>query len=350
MVRLLPLAAAAAASFGLGGAAAEAPKISKPRPAPADRPMVVQPLPPANFDNQLQIGGDDVKARASSTRLSVHVLVNGTGPYRFLVDSGADTSVVGLKIARDLQLPLGSPAILNSTTARQLVDRVRVDQLTLGPTTVRNLQLPALRETDVGGQGLIGIDAMVQQRLMLDFENKVIRVEDARTPVRPEPGEIVVTAKRQRGQLILTQVRAGGIALDAIIDTGSEVSIGNSALRQKLVRRNQEFWMVPATGVTGVTVQVEMTIVRELVLGPVTLYDVPVAFADVPPFKLFGVANEPALLLGTDMLSTFRKVSLDFRARKVRFQLRKCGTAGIVLSTAPTHALSRLKGSVEACA
>ncbi len=46
--------------------------------------------------------------------------------------------------------------------------------------------------------------------------------------------------------------------------------------------------------------------------------------------------DEPALLLGTDLLETFRRVSLDFRSRKVRFQLRKCGTTGILISTQPT--------------
>jgi hypothetical protein len=55
------------------------------------------------------------------------------------------------------------------------------------------------------------------------------------------------------------------------------------------------------------------------------------------------------LLLGTDLLDTFRRVSLDFRARKVRFQLRKCGTSGIVISTDPsafTRIVSGDDGSV----
>ena len=55
---------------------------------------------------------------------------------------------------------------------------------------------------------------------------------------------------------------------------------------------------------------------------------------DPSPYRpLFGLSDEPALLLGTDILETFRRVSLDFRARKVRFQLRKCDTQGIILST-----------------
>ena len=85
--------------------------------------------------------------RARSKRAScVDVRVNGRGPYRFVVDSGADTSVVGLRIARDLQLPLGTPAILNGMTARSIVDRVMVDQLTLGAEHRQQPRASRLRE------------------------------------------------------------------------------------------------------------------------------------------------------------------------------------------------------------
>ena len=322
-----------ASATQVAAADADPPQIGKPRPAPATPPDV-PPLPPAQFDSTLAVGGEDLKAREVSTRLNVDVRINGRGPYRFVVDSGADTSVVGLRIARDLQLPLGNPAILNATTSRNVVDRVKVGALTIGGSTIPDLELPALRESDVGGDGLIGIDALTEQRLMMDFEAHQVRVEDARKPFRPSPDDIVVTARRMRGQLILTQVHAGNVPLDAVIDTGSEVTIGNLALRDKLLgRHGTRFWTVDATGVTGVTVKLQMATISHLQLGPITLQDVPIAFADVPPFALFGLADEPALLLGTDLLETFRRISLDFRARKVRFQLRRCGTDGVTIST-----------------
>jgi hypothetical protein len=330
-------------------AAAEPPHISKPRPVPPSTPSNVPPLPPAVIDNKLAVGGQDIKAKKVSTRLSVEVQVNGRGPYRFLVDSGADTSVVGLKIAHDLELPLGTPAILNGTTDRSLVDRVKVEALTLGPTTIRNLELPALKEDDVGGDGIIGIDALVQERLMMDFEQRDIKVEDARIPVKALPGEIVVVGFRRHGQLILTQVRAGSTPVEAVIDTGSEITIGNSLLRDKLLHSGRDkFWTVPATGVTGVTVNLQLALIRELQLGPVTLQDVPIAFADVPPFKLFGLDDEPAILLGTDLLETFRRVSLDFLARKVRFQLRRCKTDAVFVSTSPSEMATRISSSGDA--
>ncbi|HVF36599.1 MAG TPA: retroviral-like aspartic protease family protein, partial [Sphingomicrobium sp.] len=300
-------------------------------------------LPPAVIDNSLAIGGDDVDARRVRTRMTVDVRVNGRGPYRFLVDSGADSSVVGLRIARDLQLPVGTPITLNAMTGSARVDRVLVDELTLGPTTIHNLELPALREQFLGGEGMIGIDALVRQRLMMDFEQRTIKVEDARQPAQMLDGVIVVTAQRRRGQLILTQVRAAGLPVEAVIDTGSEITIGNLALRDKLFRRHPDkFVTVQATGVTGVTMDLHLARIAELQLGSVTLNNVPIAFADVPPFRVFGLDKQPALLLGTDLLATFRRVSLDFRSRKVRFQLRKCGTTGIIVSSVPVSAFERM--------
>lgn len=336
---------------GGGLTAAEPPKISKPRPAPPDLKPDVPPLPPAIIDPTLAVGGDEVEAKKIETRLSVEVQVNGRGPYRFIVDSGADTSVVGLRIARELELPLGRPAILNGMTSRDIVDRVKVAELSFGPTTVRDLELPALREEDVGGEGMIGIDALVQQRLLMDFEDRLIKVEDARVRYRPQPGEIVVTARRYRGQLILTHVRAAGLPLDAVIDTGTQVTIGNLALRDKLIKGNRDkFVTIPIIGVTGVRAELQMAKIGELQIGPINIADVPIAFADVPPFKLFGLADQPALLIGTDLLEVFRRVSLDFKARKARFQLRKCKTEGVILSTDPNN-FSRLSstGTYDVC-
>jgi len=330
--------------------AAQAPRISKPRPAPPSA-STMPPLPPAIIDNTLTIGGENIKARRVETRLSVEVRVNGHGPYQFLVDSGADTSVVGMRIARELQLPLGTPAILNGMTERSLVDRVKVDSLTLGPTEVADLQLPTLSEEDVGGQGMIGIDALVRRRLMMDFEKRLITVEDATKPPKHLPDEVVIIARRSRGQLILTNVKARGVSLDAVIDTGAEMTIGNPLLRDKLVRRHQKFERVEAIGVTGKAIDLQVAVIAELQIGGIMIRNLPVAFADVPPFHVFGIADEPALFLGTDVLETFRKVSLDFQARRVRFQLRRCSIQGIIVRTSYSFGDTRLSSDgTEVCA
>jgi hypothetical protein len=300
--------------------------------------LAMRPLPPAAIDESLSIGGDDIKVRKVDTRLTVEVRINERGPYRFLVDSGADTSVVGLGIARSLQLPLGTPATLIGMTDRNIVDRVKVDSLTLGPTTTRNLELPALREDDLGAQGIIGIDALARRRLMLDFDKRVIKIESAMKPAKALPGEIVVTARRRRGQLILTHVMADGLSLDAVIDTGAELSIGNLHLREKLVGGGQKVDVVAATGVTGKTVELQVAVIPELRIGKIVIRDLPIAFADLPPFQMFGLSDRPALLLGTDVLETFQRVSLDFQARKVRFQPRRCRFRSVIVDKSLSRA------------
>jgi Aspartyl protease len=342
--RLLAMALMCSVLTG-ASALAQAPRIGRPKPAPAG-PSTMPPLPPAQIDDKLAIGGDDIKARKEESRMTVAVQVNGRGPYQFVVDSGADTSVVGLRLAHDLQLPLGTPVVLNGMTDRNIVDRVKVAALTVGPSTIGDLEVPALREEDLGGDGMIGIDALIRQRLMMDFDDRVIKVEDARRPVEHFTDEIVITARLKHGQLILTQVRAGGLALDAVIDTGSEVTIGNLALRDKILGASRtKDWTVTATGVTGKSVDLQLGWIRELRVGSIILRDVPIAFADVPPFRVFGLADQPALLLGTDVLQTFRRVSLDFQARKVRFQLRRCGSQTVRIATSPIASLTSLSSS-----
>lgn len=311
----------------------------------------MEPLPPATIDNELLVGGEDIDARKVRSRMTVAVRVNGQGPFRFVVDSGADTSVIGLRVANALRLPAGTPVTLHGMTASSIVDRVRVDELALGQNKFSDLELPVLREQDLGGQGMIGIDALVQQRLLLDFEKRVINVEDARRPPKRYDGEIVVVARRRRGQLILTQASVDRNRIDAVIDTGAEVSIGNTALRERLLRKRQKFTEIEAIGVTGVAIRLQMATVAELRLGPVILRNVPVAFADVPPFTVFGLSKQPALLLGTDLMETFRRVSLDFGRRKVRFQLRRCTAMGIRINTGPSTSFGRLQSddSGDAC-
>lgn len=335
----------------LAMSSARAAEDKRRPPSPPARPLT--PLAPAVIDDTLEIGGGDIGGRKLQSRMTVPVEVNGQGPFRFVVDSGADTSVVGANVARTLRLPGGSPVTLHGMTATGLVDRVLVDTLGLGQSHFRELQLPVLLERDLGGAGMIGIDALVEQRLMLDFEKRVIKVEDAARPAQRMDGEIVVLARRQRGQLILTQAKANGKPVDAVIDTGSEITIGNLALRDRLMRRyGDRFTTVAVTGVTGVTVDLQLVRVAELRLGPVILHDVPIAFAEVPPFASFGLTGEPALLLGTDLMETFRRVSLDFRARKVRFQLRRCTAEGVTISTqrmGDVTQISMANGTTAAC-
>jgi predicted aspartyl protease len=296
-------------------------------PVPVDPPGTQQVfIRPAEIDDTLEVTGETIAAKQVQSRMSIAVRINGKGPFRFFVDSGADRSVVGVDLAARLGLEAGDTVRLHNMGTARDVPTFRVDTLAIGSTELHDIEAPALREEHLGGQGIVGIDALAGQRMTMDFEKKTITVQSTSVPDATfgRFDEVVVTARRRRGQLILTQAMAGRVNLSAVIDSGAEVTIGNSALRQRLLTRGRKVaQQIEMLTVTGETILADLIIVPEVRIGGITMNNLPVAFADVPPFGLFGLAREPAVLLGTDVMQGFRRVSLDFRNRKVRFILHR---------------------------
>ncbi|WP_439534672.1 aspartyl protease family protein [Polymorphobacter sp.] len=282
-------------------------------------------IPPAQLDDDLEIQGDPIEAARRRARLFIDVRVNGEGPFRFLVDSGADRSVVGAALASRLALPVAGRATLQSLAGPSEVQTVHVSQLALGASLSENLTLPALPEAWLGADGLIGIDALAESRLLLDYERRSVTVQDSRTTPPRSDDEIVVTARRRKGQLILAEVRLQSQRLYAVIDSGAEMSVGNLALASRLLGRRQKAEMrrVELIAVTGERLAADMAIISRLEIGRFTIQNLAIAFVDAAPFTLFGLADQPALLLGSDALQSFRRIALDFGRRRVRFTLRR---------------------------
>ncbi len=298
------------------------PILAQPVGPASDEPLI----PLATIDDDLEIAGDPLDAESRRNRLFISVMVNGEGPFRFLVDSGADRSVVGAALAVRLGLPAIGSALLQSMAGRTLVDMVAVDELSMGGTSVNALQLPALPEAAIGADGLLGIDALADQRILLDYNARLVTVQPSSVKIMSAGvDEIVVTARRRKGQLILTEVRAGPQKLYAVIDSGSEISLGNIPLAARLFsgKKLEELQTITLTAVTGEVLKARIGILPELRVGNLILRGLPVAFADVGPFALFGLDRRPALLLGADVLQAFKQVALDFGNRRVRFTIKR---------------------------
>jgi predicted aspartyl protease len=314
---------AASILIALWPIATSASPHSLPPTATAAQPPL---LAPAVLDDQLEISGDIVAARSLHTRMSVAVKIGDRGPFRFLVDSGADRTVIGERLAEALALPRAATVNLQSIAGLSRVRTVRLINLVVGKSITAEIIAPVLREDDIGAQGILGLDALAEQRILLDFDRKEVTLQDTTHHIDPPVSdEIVVVARRRHGQLILTEARAAGTAISAVIDTGAQITIGNIVLYNRLTRstRGKPLPPVTLTAVTGEQITAQSVYVREISIGKALLRDVTIVFVDLPTFRLFGLHDRPALLLGTDLLSNFRRVGLDFSRRRVRFQLRR---------------------------
>ena len=254
-------------------------------------------------------------------RMTVPVSIEGKGPFSFVIDTGAERTVISRKIADNLALEGEEPARLMSIAGTSMVDMVFVPTLTLGQKSYGGLISPVLSAQHIGADGILGLDGLQDQRILFDFLASQIIIEDAENARDlPRSREIVVTAKRRSGQLIFTDATISGVDVNVIIDTGAQVSIGNLALQKRLRKRARELGDENLLiAVTGETLGVEFGKVREFRIGRARFASLLVAFADAPPFERFGLSDKPTLLLGMDVLRKFDQVAIDFPKRKIHF-------------------------------
>ena len=255
-------------------------------------------------------------------RMTVPVRVSGAGPYRFLIDTGADRTAISSSIARQLQLHDRKDVTLHSVTGVSEIETANVPMLDITAKKVRNIDAALLESEHMGADGILGLDSLRSQRILFDFKKQTLTVVPANAHVKEDKDAIVVTAQVRNGRLILSQARAEGTLLTLVVDTGAQVSIGNEALLKKLNRGSvKRTGPVELRSVTGKALMGEYTIVRELSVGGVTLKKLPIVFADSHAFRRLGLENKPALLLGMNALRGFDRVSIDFYRRKLKIVL-----------------------------
>jgi predicted aspartyl protease len=255
------------------------------------------------------------------TRVTVPVKIKGQGPFRFMVDTGAQATVVSSALADKLGLTERSAGTVIGMASRAAVQVTEIPQLGLGSREFFIRSAPILEAANIGGaDGILGLDSLQDQRVLIDFEKQRIFVADAKQLGGDRGFEIVVKARRKLGQLIITGARLNGIDVDVIVDTGSQSSIGNMALFQRM-SRTRGLGDNTLTDVNGIDLTSPVRIVHHLEIKNLNVDYIPIMFADAPPFKALGLDREPALILGVEQLKLFRRVAIDFPKQRILFDL-----------------------------
>ena len=258
-------------------------------------------------------------------RMLLSVSVSGSGPYRFLVDTGAERTSISQELAAALQLPSRGTMRVHSMTEISSVESFLVASLQFGTREIRAVRAPAFSRTHIGADGMLGADALQSQRVLLDFaRNEISIAPSVRAPENWPASTVVVIGQRRHGRLVLVDALVEGHRVWVIVDTGSEITVANTRLEQLLMRRRRtrETHPVLLRSVTGGTMMARYTLAREVQIGGVQLRELPIAFADAGPFRQLNLENRPAILLGMDTLRLFERVSIDFGNRRVRLLLR----------------------------
>jgi predicted aspartyl protease len=304
--------------------------IALPAAAPLSRAFA-QTLPPLETPNdapkdavaetptQVDVGKDSYEHMLAPVR------INDQGPFQFLMDTGANTSCVSHDLAERLMLVGTAPARIHTMVGVRERPGVLIDRLQVGDRSrkaVRAATLPLNKGLD----GVLGVDWLDGQRLVLGFKDKSISIARSVRDVARD-GSVVVPARRRMGQLTIVDADLGGRPISAMIDSGAQMTIANSALRALVAadnRRSGASDIYPQIGMetlAGEPFSGEMLYLPFLRLGGLQLGNVPVVHASMHVFDLWGLKDKPAIVLGMDLLSQFERVSLDFGRSQVRFDL-----------------------------
>ena len=289
-------------------------------PAAADNPVPTgaQPAAASNglVDPAAEVLGLD---QERNRRLTLPVLIDGAGPYAFMIDTGSQATAVTHEIRTALALPPAGTATLVGMASRREVELVDVGRMEFGANSFTNFVAPVLARENVGADGIIGLDALQDFRVLIDFRAQTIAVEDASAKDSGKGFEIVVRARTRLGQLLITDALVEGVRATVIIDTGAQASLANNALRARIrAKRAQE---VITTDVNGVELPGDLAIVRSLSIEGLSLTDVPLTFADTPAFAALGLQDRPALSLGMQHLALFDRVAIDFARQRILFDI-----------------------------
>lgn len=279
-----------------------------------------------------------------SGRVTAPVRINGQGPFDFVVDTGANRTVITRELAAQLGLPDAGPADVHGVAGVEPSSTVTIDLLQVDAVATRAIRAPTLSRERLGADGLLGVDVLRGRRVTIDFLDNEFRITPSRGPgaLASSVGlsstaasrlpardavssrQVIVPARYRFGQLIIIGADVAGRPVTAFLDSGSQSTVGNEALHKLVVgadRMRAPRYVVPVLSATGQTAQGELAVLPLLRIGGLDITRLTTVFADLHVFDIWDLKAKPSLLIGADAMRQFDAITLDYGRRQVIFTL-----------------------------
>ena len=297
-------------------------------PEPQSRGTIAPPAADTDMPvDELQLDRDRYE------RLTVPVMIDGKGPFRFFIDTGAQATVITRRVTEALEIEPNGEAMLVAMGSARMVQTVEIDELEFADRVFSGLVTPLLDSHHIGADGILGLDSLQDLRVAMDFKQDRIAVADADTLGGNRGYDIVVRARNKLGRMIITDAQIDGIRTAVILDTGAQYSFGNPALLRRMMKRSRagDRNELVTSDVHGEMLRSDLAFAREIIIGGATITNATIGFADSPAFKALGYTDKPALILGMHNLALFERVAIDFSTRRVLFDLPRDATSNAIL-------------------
>jgi hypothetical protein len=307
---------------GPEGAGAQTAQDPLPQPSPQTEPI---PL------DSIAVVGDEPRFVAPTRRdrigrIWAPVTINGKGPFRLVLATGASHSALTGRLVQALGIH-GDPSdtvLLRGATGSATVPMVPVEVLEVGDLLMEPRRLAVIPDALGGADGVLGMDELGGMRILIEFRHDRITIMRSRNQ-RADSAFQTVPVSFLHDRLLVVDATMGGVPVKAIFDTGSQTTLGNAALREALAERRRK---AMAEGeldqVVGSTLDMQVGTRLEtpaLRLGPLTVRSPATTFADFEIFKHWQMTDEPAMLIGMDVIGLLETLIIDYRRRELQVKL-----------------------------
>ena len=309
---------------------------SKPNVSPpaATAPAIVPPLlespllmPPPMDMEELVVEAPEPRYVAPTLRDRIGrvwapVYINGKGPFRLVLDTGANSTAVVPLLAKRLGVSNESRTVkLLGATGSAMVPMIKVDSIEVGDLWLGQRHVAVVPDVFGGAEGVLGADGLSDKRILIDFKNDQISIIHSNAPFR-SLGYSRVPVKLRHGHLLMFDVRLAGVRTRATLDTGAQATIGNKSLQAALAKKSQGV----TNAVIGVTLDVqhgETLFAPAVDIGDISIRGMRVTFGDMYIFDAWKMSNEPALVIGMDIIGLLDTLVIDYKRRELHLKPRR---------------------------
>ncbi len=258
-------------------------------------------------------------------RVWVPVQVDGKGPFRLVLDTGAQRSAMTAETVRRLGLSqdLSAPVMLHGATGSAVAPTILVETMRVGDLLLQPASMPVVADVFGGAEGLLGTEGLQDHRIFIDFRNDLISISRSQNR-GAAAGFSALRFLPDPKRLLVVRARVGNVPVLAIIDTGAQATVGNLALQAAMRRRLKEGIEGPdrIQGATGDWQDGVGSSLAPIRLGDLTVRDAHVTFADLRIFDSWDMNDQPVLLIGMDLIGLLDQLVIDYRRRELQIKPR----------------------------
>lgn len=269
--------------------------------------------------NPVEAGSAPLKFDPASQHFTTPVTINGQGPFDFIVDTAAQRAIISPELAAELKLSTGEQAHIHAASGNAMAGVTSLGEYESGLFDRHDEDVAVIPVGQHGEKGVVGMNGFTDGRIELNFAGKTVSVGPSGKP----KDFVAIPGAVTMGSFLIVDVVVDGVRAKALVDSGARRTIANPVLEAALGYKTGDARLSPAEPAHGAgngEATAVKTTIGKIAVGPVAFDKPTLTFADMSVFHPLGLADQPAMIMGSDLWQRMRAMAIDYPRQELQLQ------------------------------